>query len=647
MGDGVAAQIADEGVEAVAARGGTEAADRVVVGEAASGAGGAGTGGGGAGGVGGAEPPLATSDNMYEISADAVKKDADVRVEGRGNPDRIMHHDKLRLSGVTDVTVAEHATVADARTQIEAAGGPPAVGGLPQGQQATGSMLPAPVGENVPVPLETRPASPNIDKPLPTELRTHAENPALHDPANPKYNPDAHSANNPTTQINTAPGRGPKEYLDPSTGTFGPPNAEAHMPAGGRDRGPTGLGATPENPAGTGPAGPGRRPAEPGDYSRYSERPTEGGPVHETYGRPGQDSLPEGMADDVDVNLDPARYGAAGPYKAPGGGGGAPGGGGGAPSGGGALEGMPVADQAVRPSPGPPGLVKQAGDQLNVGGRDPVLPHPGEQQPIVAEARAGQGFDPSRAVDPGQVYGMSVTPAQGFDPSRAVDPGQVYGMSMAAGERVAAVGVSGDGAAETTQQYGSSTAESAGQGTLDEAADGAGAPFALFGQQLPGHTPGHRGNTTEPGFDPSQSVDPGQAYGMSVVAAHGFDPSGFDPSQGTDPGQAYGMSIASTQAFDPGQDHAAQASNQSAALDHPVDPSQLFDPSRGEDSAGNDPTAGAAEQSAAVASQGTDQQTYGNVSPNPYVPAENQHVETYQPEQVYQPPQHTQNQNQR
>src|SRR3712207_7520884 len=40
-------------------------------------------------------------------------------------------------------------------------------------------------------------------------------------------------------------------------------------------------------------------------------------PVVEIYGRHGQDSLPEGMADELDVVLDPARYGAAGPYQAP------------------------------------------------------------------------------------------------------------------------------------------------------------------------------------------------------------------------------------------------------------------------------------------------------------------------------------------
>ena len=616
-----------ENVAVVPVEGAPAAADigqpTLVVGEGrqpvVEGAGGA--GGAGAGGVGGAEPTVATSDNMYEISANALPvpphpaADTAVRVEGRGNPDRIMHHDNSKLFGVTDVTVADHAAVAQKRGQIEAAGGPPAVGGLPHGDDATGSMLPASVGENVPVPLETRPAaSPNnIGKPLPTELRTHAEDPALHDPANRIYNPDAHSANNPTTVFNTDPRRGPAEYLDPSTGTFGRPNAEAHMPAGGRDRGPTGLGATPENPAGTGPAGPGRLPVEPGDYSLYGERPTAGGPVHETYGRPTKDSLPEGMADEVDVILDPARYGAAGPYQAPDGGGRAP------------AFGMSVA--------------------------------------------LGQGFDPSHAVDPGQMYGMSMAAGQGFDPSRAPYlAGPVSGTNSAgsqnfqpgeqnsiqdpnptgpptqrvdpppSGEGTLGVDASSGAGTETAQQYGSPAAESVGQDATDNgSADDDGARSTLFGQhlslQISLQTDGYSANTTEPGFDPSRDVDPGQTYGMSVVAGQGFD-----PSQDVDPGQAYGMSIATeaidaTQVIDPGHDYAVQASG------------------HGTQSAGNTSNAETEEQSTAVASQGADQSHQTDHphqvinSPSPYVPPISPHVETYQPEQVYQAPQQPQSRN--
>jgi hypothetical protein len=265
---------------------------------------------------------------MYEISADAP---TDVNISGRGNPANIMHHDNLDLSGVTDVTTAEHADVLNARAQIEAGGGPPRNGGLPVGDAENGSMIPPMVGDTTPVPLETRPASPNFGQPVDVQLRTHGETPALHDPARPNFNPDAYAANNPVTVLNTdaPPAAGPAQSFNPADNQWGPRNApDAHMPTGGRDRGPTGLGEIPGAPAGTGDYVPPRPGPEPGDYSLQSKvREMEpvldgqgqpildaqgnpirgGGPVQESYARPG-DSLPAGMEEDLDAILDPNRY---------------------------------------------------------------------------------------------------------------------------------------------------------------------------------------------------------------------------------------------------------------------------------------------------------------------------------------------------
>src|SRR5262249_18426277 len=81
-------------------------------------------------------------------------------------------------------------------------------------------------------------------------------NPALHDPNYQNYDPNAQSANNPTTQLNT---RRSDQYLEPGDQNrppgwiqIGDPNTPAaHMPAGGRNRGPTGPGESPGVPAGT------------------------------------------------------------------------------------------------------------------------------------------------------------------------------------------------------------------------------------------------------------------------------------------------------------------------------------------------------------------------------------------------------------
>jgi hypothetical protein len=252
-----------------------------------------------------------------------------VDVYGRGDPARIMHHDNLGFKGVGEMTVADAADV-------------PAGGSAEPG----GSRIPAGTGEVVDVPVYGK-GSPQAGQPRPVEVRTHGPNPAAA-----KFGPDTYSANNATTQINTNNGA----YLDPSTGTFGPPNAEAHMPAGGR----------------YGPGGP-KGPA--GDYALYGERPTEGGPVHEVYGRPGEDSLPAGMAEDLDVILDESRY--------PGAKGGGPGSGGAGPGGGSPPGGPP-------PPPVPPAPALPAAPALPV----TDSPQAGGPPPGVAPQVA---FDPATA----------------------------------------------------------------------------------------------------------------------------------------------------------------------------------------------------------------------------------------------------------
>ncbi|GAA3701109.1 hypothetical protein GCM10022204_17380 [Microlunatus aurantiacus] len=280
--------------------------------------------------------PPATSDNFYELPGQNPATGEGLQtvdVYGRGDPARIMHHDNLGFKGVGEVTVADPAAVP---------GGGPAEPG--------GSLIPAGEGTAVEVPVYGK-GSPLEGQPRPVEVRTHGPNPAAA-----KYGPDTYSANNATTQINTNKGA----YLDPSTGTFGPPNAEAHMPAGSR-------------------YGPGGPKGAPGDYSLYAERPTPGGPIHEIYGRPGVDTLPEGMPQDADVILDPSRY--AGPK----GGGQGPQGGGPGPQGGAPPGGGP----GTPPDGLPPGIAPQvAVDPASGKGVEVVQPNyknpPGTPQQIAA-----------------------------------------------------------------------------------------------------------------------------------------------------------------------------------------------------------------------------------------------------------------------
>jgi hypothetical protein len=264
---------------------------------------GGGPGGGGpAGPAGPGELPLATSDNIYELPGKNPTTGEglqNVKVYGRGDPAKIMHHDNMKFGGINDVTVTD----------------------------ATGQKTVVVPGKG------------------PLEVRTHGPNPA------PK---GTFSHDNYTTQINEG-----KAYLDPVAGKFGAPNEPAHMKAGG-DYGPGGA------------KGP------PGDYTLETQQmakdPFTGKeyPAHQTYGRKG-DTLPEGMADDLDVILDESRYG-----PKPGGGGAPP----------------PALPPPPAPAGGPAGPAGPAGTAGPVAPMDgapviePVLPNyknpPGTPQQIEA-----------------------------------------------------------------------------------------------------------------------------------------------------------------------------------------------------------------------------------------------------------------------
>ena len=205
-------------------------------------------------------PPLARSDNFYELPGQIPATGEGLQEppgpEGRRNPNAIMFHDNLPFEGIRDVTIANASDIPS--------GGPAEPGT---------SLIPEGTGATVPLPTAAHGG---------LEVRTHGKNPQAA-----KFGPDTYSANNDTTQINTP---GNQAYLDPVASAFGQANADAHMPTGSRY-----VAADQVQGA-------------PGDYALYGERPTPGGPVHEIYGRPGLDALPEGMAHDVEAILDPARY---------------------------------------------------------------------------------------------------------------------------------------------------------------------------------------------------------------------------------------------------------------------------------------------------------------------------------------------------
>lgn len=258
------------------------------------------------------------------------------------DPNKIRYHENMTFHGVTRVEATDAA--------------------------GTTTSIPVPVRD-----IDNNPQNfigPRRLEPWPLQARAHSLNPGVSDPL-------AHSSNNPTTQLNTTGGNtysdasgnrqstrspdfGPAQlaspdpivtsgkksqlYANPETGTFVPTRAEgptpgttiphpdigpAHLPIGGRDRGPTGLGAVPGLPAGVpspgAPAGA-AAPATPAvaggpDPTLWSVRPEPRGIVHTIWGHPGAERLP-----DYDLDADLAffdQYSPQGPSTpSPGSGGG-------------------------------------------------------------------------------------------------------------------------------------------------------------------------------------------------------------------------------------------------------------------------------------------------------------------------------------
>src|SRR5262249_48305256 len=159
-----------------------------------------------------------------------------VDIYATSNPDRIQFHDNLEFAGVRGVRVADHTDMPapppgqqvsierGAQTPIATVpGGPVAAGappnlGTPGRLNTQGSVIPGNFANpplRVPeVPFQPigQQSSPLAGQPENLQLRTHAQNPALHDPNYQNYDPNAQSANNPTTQLNT---RRSDQYLEP------------------------------------------------------------------------------------------------------------------------------------------------------------------------------------------------------------------------------------------------------------------------------------------------------------------------------------------------------------------------------------------------------------------------------------------------
>jgi hypothetical protein len=213
-----------------------------------------------------------------------------------GNPNNanaIQYHENMGFRGVAQARIANQSDVFP--TQTNEAGQPTTAAGeytvpnargvqtgAPGQANTTGSVIPDATPNAVVSQVPVSPTnSPYAGQPLPVEVRAHSENLGLRQPmlplpegvsgplrANPNYNPDAYSANNPTAQVNT--GRGTPHYLLPD-GTWitiaaatPQQRADAHWPIGGTNLPPSavppgngGGGAPPGGGPGPGPAGGG------------------------------------------------------------------------------------------------------------------------------------------------------------------------------------------------------------------------------------------------------------------------------------------------------------------------------------------------------------------------------------------------------
>ncbi|HET9654873.1 MAG TPA: hypothetical protein VFP72_05940, partial [Kineosporiaceae bacterium] len=290
-----------------------------------------------------AGPPKGTarSDNMYEVSAGAVEKMRGPL--GKADPTRIQFDDNIKLSKDAQVQLRQ-ADAADvfASWETNPVTGEPRIT-APDKPYRPGSMIPEGVGADAPPPTRLDAHGNLVPDPI-TGLRTHADSPNLRnkvsphtDPADPLNPMNAHNSNNPVTIINT---EGQQSY-NPETGRFGSRFApEAHMPAGGRDRGPTGYGETPDAAAGAEPRGvpydnPGAKPGETWTLENWQNGTAPdpvtgapvGGPKNQALRRAGDelpaDWTPENIGRDLDAafaGMDPqippsGRGGPSGPAR--------------------------------------------------------------------------------------------------------------------------------------------------------------------------------------------------------------------------------------------------------------------------------------------------------------------------------------------
>ena len=192
--------------------------------------------------------PGATSDTYFEYPAGRDVRPGvlpahglqDVSIRTNADPTKIQYHENMDFSGATQVRMAEAGSIT------------PGERGATTGRAGTphtsGSVLPDDPSRvlSTAVP-QYGPNSSKAGQPLPLEARMHSANPS---PTLAAHSPNAYSRFNHTVQINTGKNT---RYLLPD-GRWVPMNSPdigpAHHPAGGRDRGPTGLGEVPGIPGG-------------------------------------------------------------------------------------------------------------------------------------------------------------------------------------------------------------------------------------------------------------------------------------------------------------------------------------------------------------------------------------------------------------
>ncbi|WP_139559736.1 hypothetical protein [Methylotetracoccus oryzae] len=210
----------------------------------------------------------ATSDTFFELPAGPDTSPGgppshglqDVRIRTGADQTKIQYHENMEFSGVHHVRVADAANIGPGER-----GGGRGSSGSPR---TVGSVLPDDPARVLTTAVpQYGPASSKAGQPLPLEVRLHSANPS---PTLAAKDPHAYSRFNATVQINTSK---TTRYLLPDgrwVSMTSPDIGPAHFPAGGRYRGPAGIGEVPGIPGGvptprpitdTGPGVPSVRPS--------------------------------------------------------------------------------------------------------------------------------------------------------------------------------------------------------------------------------------------------------------------------------------------------------------------------------------------------------------------------------------------------